>query len=279
MSTSAASQRDIDTGEAPESPERSTETLFQGVDLSGSTVVLGVGTGRLIALLADQVAQADGNLMVVSHSKKALAELRSYLQATSVVSPVALFHAREREIPVLSETVDLLVANSVLREVPSSKLFAICEEFWRVLVPGGQLRISDIIEPCDEEHTRTWAERNRIVRKLGKALARPTALAVDLERAAVALRSAGFEDLSLALMPGLPLTDAWIEETVNALRAMTGRLVDRDLRDEILNSDISHFLRTYAAGGQRAAERFVLRGAKVGDLALDMEAKVDPSLV
>ena len=279
MNSSVVSDRDVDTSDVVEGPEQAAEIpLFQGVDLSGITVVLGVGTGRLIGLLASQVAQADGNMVVVAHSKKALADLRGYLQRASVTGPVALVQARTREIPVVSETVDLLVVNGVLREVPAGKLFTIAEELWRVLVPGGQMRISDIIEPCDEEFTRTWAERNRIVRKLGKALEKPTALAVDLERAAVALRSAGFEDLSLALLPGLPLTDAWVEETVNALRAMTGRLVDRALRDEILNTDINQFLRTYAAGDQRAAERFVLRGSKVGDLALDMEASVEPGI-
>jgi SAM-dependent methyltransferase len=272
MSTSTVSDRDDYQGERS---ENSTESLFQGVDLSGITVVLGVGTGRLIALLAEQVAQASGNLLVVAYSKKALADLRSYLREGAVEAPIALMQARPREIPVLSETVDLLVVNGILREVPASKLMAISEEFWRVLVPGGQLRVSDIIEPCEEEYTRTWAERNRIVRKLGKALEKPTALSVDLQHAAMALRSAGFEDLSLVLLPGLFLTDAWVEETVNALRAMAGRLVDRGLRDEVLNADMNRFLETYAAGDQRAAERFVLRGAKVGDLALDMEITVD----
>lgn len=271
MSTSTTSDQDSDIGETL---ERSSEVVFGGVDLSGITVVLGVGTGRLVSLLAEQVAQASGDLLVVDYGKKPLANLRSDLQALPMDAPMALAQARTREIPVLSETVDLLVVNGVLREVPGSKLLNICEEFWRVLVPGGTLRISDIIEPSEAEYNRTWAERNRIVRKLGKALEKPTALAVNLQRAAMSLRSAGFEDLSLAILPGLPLTDAWLEETVNALRAMTGRLVDRDLRDEILNRDIAGLLEAFAAGNQRAAERFVLRGAKLGDLALNMQLDV-----
>ena len=82
----------------------------------------------------------------------------------------------------------------------------------------------------------------------------------------------GFEDLALSFLPGYGLTDAWLEETVNAIRNMAGRVGDHILRSEILNRDVGRLVAAYAQGDQRAAERFVLQGVKVGDLALSMES-------
>lgn len=244
------------------------EMSWRGTDFSGLIVVLGVGTGRLIGLLNQQVAASQGNLIVVSYRLSQLQALKPLAQQGRLL-PI---YARPRQIPVLSETVDLLVVNGVLREVPENRLGTMFEEMWRVLVPGGRVRIADIIEPSEAEDNRTWAQRGRIVRKLGQALDQPVALSVNLQRAALAMRSVGFENLSLSFLPGYRLTDEWLEETVNAIRAMSGRLVDRALRDEILNRDLKRLIASYARGGQRAAERFVLEGTKAGDMALAMEA-------
>ena len=244
--------------------------FWRGVDFSGVTLVLGVGTGRLIDLLRQQVQQSGGLLLAVSFRMQELERLAAYWGAE--LGPAALMRARPRQIPLRDETVDLLVANGVLREVPPEHLETMFDELWRVLVPGGRIRVSDIIEPSEAPYDRAWAERNRIVRKLGWALNRPTALAVDVRQAALAIRSAGFERLGVSLLPGYDLTDAWLQDTVNSLRTMSARLVDRALRDEILNEDVPRLIAAYRQGGQKAAERFVLHGAKSGDLALDMEA-------
>ena len=243
------------------------DAMWRGIDFSGLTVVLGVGTGRLIGLLNQQVAISEGNLIVVSYKLDALKAL-----GTEIEGPLALFRARPRQIPVLSETVDLLVVNGVLRQVPEGKLEIMFGELWRALVPGGQLRISDIIEPSEAEYNQAWIERNRIVNRLSQALEREAALSVDLKRAALAVRSAGFENLALSILPGYVLTEAWLEQTVEAVRAMASRVVDRSTRNEILSLDLKRLVAAYNRGGQRAAERFVMRGTKAGDLALNMEA-------
>lgn len=248
--------------------ERGTSSPWRGVDLSGVTVVLGVGTGRQIGLLNQQIAASGGHLLVLATDWTRLGTVAP-LRADGPLTPI---QARPRGLPVLSETVDLLVVNGVLREVPTRRLRAFAEELWRVLVPGGRLRISDIIEPTEAVDNRAWAERNRIVRKLADALERPTALSVDLPAAATALQSAGFQNLGLSFLPGYALTDAWLEETVNAVRTMSSRLVDPQVRHEIVEQDLAALVDAYAAGGQRAPQRFVLQGAKPGDLALDMEA-------
>ena len=251
-----------------DSGNRVNHTLWRGIDFSGLTVVLGVGTGRLIELLVEQVAASDGNLVAVSHR---IENLRSLAPQRGKGS-LTLVQGRPRQIPVLSETVDLLVVNGVLREAPENKLDIMLEELWRVIVPGGQLRISDVLEPSEAEYNRAWAERNRLVRKLGKALDRRTALSVNVRRAAMLARSIGFENLKVSILPGFALTDAWLEESVNAARTMASRIVDHKKRDDILDHDLKRLIAAYERGQQRAAERFTMRGTKPGDLALAMEA-------
>jgi hypothetical protein len=244
----------------------SRNAVWRGVDCSGLAVVLGVGTGRLIKLLNRRVAASEGSLLVVSHDLGRLKALVPLMQE----APLALVHGRPGQIPVLSGVVDLLVVNGILRQVPEGQLEAMFDELWRALVPGGLLRVSDVIEPSHAPYNLAWAERNRIVRKLAKSLGRPTALSVDLQGAAAGLRSAGFEDLHVSILPGYGLTDNWLQKTVNALRSMTARVVDRQVRNEILEEDINRLVGAYAQGGQRGAERFVLQGTKAGDLAVTM---------
>ena len=241
---------------------------WRGVDFSGLTVVLGVGTGRLIEVLARQAAASRGTLLVTETARNRLDDLRSLREST----PLTLALARPPQVPVFSDTADLLVVNGILREVPEQRLGVFFAEVWRAMVPGGRLRISDIIEPQDPERTAAWALRNDIVRKLARATEHPMAISVDLRRAALVLQQVGFENLNVALLPGYVLNDDWLEDTVNAIRNMAGRLVNRDLRAAIVQQDIPRLISAYARGNQTAAERFVLQGAKAGNLALDMNA-------
>jgi len=152
------------------------------------------------------------------------------------------------------------------------RLPAMAAEAWRVLTPGGQLRVSDIMEASEAESDRAWAERNRLIRRLGEALGRPTALAVDLRAVAAALTAQGFEQLRLSILPGYPLHEEWLNDTVNAVRNMASRLPDAALRRQIIERDLPRLTSAYAQGGQCAAQRIVLSGVKAGNLALDMSA-------
>ena len=190
--------------------------MWRGIDFSGVTMVVAQVRGVCWSCLLEQVSASRGNLLVVSQR----VDLLHPLAPLQKQRPLTLIQGRSRDLPVLDATVDLLALSGVLREVPANRLGVVLEEVWRVLVPGGQLRISDVIEPSEAEYNRAWTERNRIVRKLGQILDRPTALSVDLRQVAQAARSVGFESLAVTVLPGLMLTDAWLEETANALRTM-----------------------------------------------------------
>jgi SAM-dependent methyltransferase len=249
-------------------PTTAKEGMWRGLDLSGVTVVLGIGTGRLIQLLHTQILASSGLLLVAGPNRQSFAPLLP-LRAQGHLTFV---QALPRRIPLLAESVDLLVANGVLREAPEGKLEGLFEEWWRVLVPGARIRLSDVLEPSPEDEQAAWSERNRIVRKMASILGRPAALAADPKLVALAMRGAGFERLSISLLPGLGLTDAWLEETVIAIQSLASRVANKALREEILTGDVNRLIARYALGQQRAAPRFVLQGAKPGDMALAMES-------
>ncbi|MEA3407296.1 MAG: class I SAM-dependent methyltransferase [Chloroflexota bacterium] len=249
--------------------ENGENALWRRIDFSGVTLVIGVGSGRLVKLLNERVAAAQGHLIVASERMSSLKEILSLRES----GPLAPMQTHPGAMPLLDQTVDLLVMSGVLRQVPEAKINAIFNELWRILVPGGQLRISDILEPPEAEHTQAWAQRNAIVRKLGQALNEPTAVSVNIRRAARAVRSAGFDDLAISILPGPPLTQEWLEETVKAVHTMASRVVDHDTQQQILNEDLKALATAYKRGDQRAAERFVLRGVKAGDVALNPEPR------
>lgn len=243
--------------------------IWRGIDFSGVTLVIGVGSGHLVELLNERVTASQGRLIVAGDRLSKIKEILP-LTEKGFLTPL---QAHLQHIPLLDQTVDLLVMSGVLRQVPEARINATFDELWRVLVPGGQLRISNLLEPPEAEHTRAWAQRNAIVRKLGRALDEPTSISVDIRRAARALRSAGFDDLGISILPGVPLTQEWLEETIRAMRTMTSRIVDRKIQQEILNEDLEELVAAYNQGEQSAAERFVLRGVKAGDVALNPESR------
>ncbi len=241
---------------------------WRGVDFSGITVVLGLGVGRLIDLLLAQAAAAGGQLVALSYRFDD-AELLGQLRADG---PFTALRARARQLPLMDESVDLLALNGTLREAPRERLPEMAAEVLRVLVPGGQLRVADVIEATEAPEERAWGERNQLIRQLGQALGQPTALALDLRAAAIALAEAGFEDLGLSILPGYTLSEAWLVETVEAVRAMASRVANPRVRAEILERGLPRLRAAFAQGDQRAAQRIALKGHKVGSLALSMDA-------
>ncbi|MHB1319764.1 MAG: class I SAM-dependent methyltransferase, partial [Anaerolineae bacterium] len=242
---------------------------WRGTDLSGTTAVIGLGEGRLIESLARQaLVGGGGHIVAIGFRTDELTPIRERLASL----PVDYVNSRPRSLPLRDGAVDLLVMNGSLRQIPVTALHSFFEEVWRVLVPGGQLRIADIIEPSESPYNQVWRQRNALIHKMAQALDRPTALYANLTAAAEALGTVGFDNLAVTLLPGYPLTETWLGSTEEAVLAMASRLADPELRRRVLEHDLPRLVKAFRSGDQRAAERFVLRGSKVGSLALDMEA-------
>lgn len=242
--------------------------LWKGLDLSGLTVVLGAGTGAMLDLLLQRVSAASGQLAVM---EPRLSDARE-LGRREPREAIAIVVGRPRRLPFIDEGIDLLVVNGTLREAPADGLSGLAREMWRVLVPGGSLRLADIVGPGEQPSDRAWATRNHIVSRLSQALGRQPGLALDVRAAAHALSGAGFEQLGLTLLPGYALSSAWLEDTVRAARDMTSGVADPSARHEIIDQLVPRLIDAFAEGGQRAAQRVVIRGVKPGGLAESMTA-------
>jgi SAM-dependent methyltransferase len=255
--------------ERPKADREDRDALWRGIDLSGNTVVIGVGEGRLIETLAHQASAAcGGQVVAIGFRTNELASLRERLDHLSV----GYVNFRPRALPFQDGAIDLIVMNGSLRQIPVGAQRALFEEIWRTLVPGGQLRIADILEPSEAPYNEAWRQRNALISRIATALGRPTALYANLKAAAEILTAVGFEQLAVSILPGYPLTEAWLDATEEATMAMASRLVDQELRKEVLEVALVRLIKTFRSGEQRAAERFVLRGVKIGTLSLDMEA-------
>ncbi|MEN6479248.1 MAG: class I SAM-dependent methyltransferase [Anaerolineales bacterium] len=241
--------------------------LWRGVDLSGITLVLGIGTGQLVELLAEEAQRAGGTVVLTSYSRAALS---AHFDRVGPL-PIERLCCRARELPLADSSVDLCVVNGSLREVPPAHYRAFLEELWRVLVPGGAVRISDLLPPSDALYGRAWRQRCDLITHLGEALGVPVALYADVRALAEAMQAVGFESMAVSLLPGYGLTDDWLSETVEAVTTMLSRVADPETRRTLRDVELPALIAAYRLGDQRAAERFVTRGNKIGDLALDME--------
>lgn len=241
--------------------------LWSGVDLSGITLVIGLGTGQLLEMLAVEAQQAGGLVVLVSYLQPAL-EAAGDL-ATQL--PIERVHCRSRQLPLADGSVDLCVVNGSLRDVPVPHYRTFLDELWRILVPGGHLRISDILPASDSPEALTWRRRCDLISRLGHAMGQPVALHADARALAKAMQETGYESMAISLLPGLALTPEWLGETVEAIRSMVSRVGDAHVRDDIIEVDIPALIASFRHGEQRAADRFVVRGNRVGNLALDME--------
>jgi SAM-dependent methyltransferase len=245
------------------------DELWRGVDLSGNTLLIGLGEGHLAEALALQGQRSGTGYTIALGDRQAeLARIAS--SATGL--PLGYVNGRLRALPFVDESIDLVVLNGSLRQVRPNALLPFFEQVWRVMVPGGAIRIADVLEPSEAPYNEAWRIYNGIIETVARSLGRSTALYASLQTAAAAMASIGFDDLNVTLLPGLPLTDAWLEHTEEAVMAMASRLVDTALRDRVLTQDVRRLISAYRSGEQRAAERFVLRGTRVGNLALDMRA-------
>ncbi len=125
-----------------------------GEEPIGSFIDIGTGTGRILALLADQVEHGVG----IDQSTEMLSVARAYLEQENLKH----VHVRKGDMyhmPFDDQSVDLATVHLVLHY--SLDPLPVIKEAVRVLRPDGRLVIVDFA-PHQEEHLRTEHNHQRL---------------------------------------------------------------------------------------------------------------------
>jgi arsenite methyltransferase len=169
---------------------------------------LGSGGGIDVLLAARQVGPS-GRVYGVDMTEQMLAVARANAEKAGVTN-VEFRQGVIEDLPLGDEVVDVVVSNCVVNLSPDKP--GVLREAFRVLAPGGRVRISDIVAE-DDLTPEQRAERGSHVGCIAGALSRSEYL--DL------LAGAGFVDLDIAFTA--PVADGMHAATVRARRPQAVR--------------------------------------------------------
>lgn len=151
----------------------------------GQTVLdLGSGAG-LDCLLAAQKVGPEGRVIGVDMTPEMIERAQSNAKRVKAVN-VEFRQGYLEDLPVESNTVDVIISNCVINLSPDKK--KVFDEAFRVLAPGGKLAVSDIV---------TDGALPEIVRNSLSAWAGCVAGAVEAKEYIAMMESVGFTDISI----------------------------------------------------------------------------------
>jgi SAM-dependent methyltransferase len=151
----------------------------------GQTVLdLGSGAG-LDCLLASQKVGSEGRVIGVDMTPEMIERAQANAKRVNATN-VEFRHGFLEELPVESNTVDVIISNCVINLSPDKE--KVFNEAFRVLAPGGKLAVSDIV---------TDGELPAAVRDSLSAWAGCVAGAVEAKDYIAMMESVGFTDISI----------------------------------------------------------------------------------
>jgi arsenite methyltransferase len=175
-----------------------------GIDLHAGQVVLDLGSGAGIdCFLAAQRVGARGRVIGVDMTPEMVSKARE--NARSAKYRNVEFRLGEIEhLPVADRSVDVVISNCVINLAPDK--IPVYREVFRVLRPGGQIAISDVVT------TRALARRYREDLALWSSC---VSGALPVPRLTAILRSTGFREVRVDV--GSPATAAGPMERTRSL--------------------------------------------------------------
>src|SRR5215470_1770272 len=158
------------------------------IDLKAGETVLDLGSGGGIdVLLSARRVGPTGFVYGVDMTDEMLA-LAQENKARAGVSNVAFLKGRIEDIPLPTNTVDVVISNCVINLAADKSV--VLRDAFRVLKPGGRFAVSDVVA---EGAVPAELRRNM------EALVGCLAGALEIETYERLLREAGFEDVSIQI--------------------------------------------------------------------------------
>ena len=201
--------------------------LQHGRPQPGETVLdLGSGAG-FDAFLSARAVGSEGRVIGVDMTPEMIAKAKENA-AKADITNVDFRHGYIEELPVESDTVDLVISNCVVNLSPDKQ--AVFNETYRVLRPGGRIAVSDIVLTADLPE----AIADNLAAYVGCV-----AGASLLEDYLTMLTSAGFEDVevveSRAAVDALPEDDVVVKSVLEDSSCGCGEPLAGE-KQEVVNS-------------------------------------------
>lgn len=140
---------------------RKRETLIESLQLKGNETVLDVGCGRGLLLIEAAKRLSDGKAIGVDlwqtrdQSGNKPEVTMDNARAEGVAERVEIKTGDMRELPILDESVDAVVASLSIHNIPNKEGRAqAIQEIHRVLKPGGQIALLDFM--ATDEYLATF---------------------------------------------------------------------------------------------------------------------------
>ncbi len=117
--------------------------------------VLEVATGTGVQLVGLARANEGGRTVGVEPSEGMLAQARQRIESSGLGDRIELIEGSALELPLASESFDLLVNGYMLDLLPRAEIHRALAEFKRVLRPGGRLVLSNMTKG-ERRRERIW---------------------------------------------------------------------------------------------------------------------------
>ena len=184
----------------------------------GETVIdLGSGGGIDCFFAAQHVGQS-GKVIGIDMTDDMLAKARTNLTSLQRkggpldYSNVVFRRGKIEALPVDGTSVDVIISNCVINLAPDKQ--PVFEEMWRVLKPGGRIRVSDMV---------TRGEMAASVREDENAWVSCIAGALPVEVFRAGLEAVGFEDIHIGPEEGLDVDPLDLPEGLPYSAVITAR--------------------------------------------------------
>jgi arsenite methyltransferase len=166
-------------------------------DIRPGDTVLDLGSGGgLDCILAARRTDPGGRVIGVDMTPEMIEKARGNAERAGAAN-VEFRLGQIEDLPLADGEADLVISNCVINLSPDKR--KVFREMFRVLRPGGRVAVSDIV---------TRGPMNPLVARSLESWAGCIAGALDQEEYRRGLREAGFTDVALTPVKGMPFSDA-----------------------------------------------------------------------
>jgi SAM-dependent methyltransferase len=201
-------------------------------DLSVGEIVLDMGAGAgFDCFLASTRVGPSGKVIGVDITSEMVEKARANARKCGY-SNIDFRQGDLENMPVADNYVDVVISNCVINLIPNKKMAF--KEAFRVLLPGGRLAVSDVV---------LLRELPEFVKRSNEAYIGCLAGAVMKDEYLEFIRSAGFQDVTVAAQSGFPVETLISKTTASVIteKPIISSEQQKEVADSVVSIKVSAF--------------------------------------